>query len=64
MKKTLFQSNELINSKNLLNVKGGNKMPVVKLPPAAIINGLDGDETDKRNKRPGTSSTAILAASI
>lgn len=63
MKMTFFQSNELISSKTQSNIKGGNRIPIVKLPPPAM-NGLDGDETDKRNKRPGTSSTAIMTTSI
>lgn len=51
LKKNLFQSEEVLNANKMKFVKGGNDV-------------VNGGETDKRNKRPGTtgSTTAILAS--
>lgn len=59
MKKSIFQSSELVETKQLSNLKGGGNLANTI---NNLFNCLDGGETDKRNKRPGTSSGSTIMA--
>jgi hypothetical protein len=50
---------EVLNADNLLSLKGGGTTPFNG--GGSIINSTNGDESDKRTKRPGTfASMSVL----
>jgi hypothetical protein len=61
MRKVIFQSDELLATNGMTKVKGGAKLPPRNPPP---VDSLDGDETDKRNKRPIASAFLMSTISI